>query len=115
MADPRTGVAATHEFFSLAAVHKWLANFGPQPVWKPFKPEPEWTPPTPEERAACVQRAREAKALITDTTERMRTEGKITGKRAPAPRQVDDPDLRERSMVNLEAINGKGAEQCGGQ
>lgn len=42
MADPRTGVAAKNEFFSLAAIHKWVADFGPQPKFNPFKqPEPE--------------------------------------------------------------------------
>lgn len=68
MADPRDGVAAQHEFFSLAAVHKWLKDNGPQPVWKPLLPEPKWawTPEEWERRAEQANRAKAAMQAIRD-------------------------------------------------
>jgi hypothetical protein len=58
MVDPRIGVAATNEFFSLAAVHDWLKKHGPQPAWKllaPALPEPEIAPELRAERVKMLK------------------------------------------------------------
>jgi hypothetical protein len=106
MADMSVGLAATEKFYSLAAVNKWFENFGPQPAWKPFKPEPEWTPPTREERDACLARARAVQEVLRETTEKMRTRGKIVGKRAPAPSQIDCPVKRQAALETFGELDG---------
>jgi hypothetical protein len=108
MADPRGGVSASNEFYSLAAVNKWLAEFGPQPQWKPFAPEPEWTPPSQDQRDESYFRWQQARAVMADTVEAMRVNGKIAGKRAPVPSQIDDPAKRNAAMENLTAMNQSG-------
>ena len=92
MVDPREGVAATNEFFSLAAVHQWLSEFGPQPQWKPFEalPEPDVAP---EIRAERVRMLKATAEIIRETVK-----VKCIG-RPSTPKQEHNPDKL------LEALN----------
>jgi hypothetical protein len=73
-----------------------------------------YVPPEPEKRMTREE-AEAAHAMWLKTrpvleaaTEKMRVEGKIVGKRAPAPTQIDNPLIRAEAMKNLQAMNKGG-------
>jgi hypothetical protein len=69
-------------------------------------PEPEKRM-TREEAEAAHAMWLKTRPILEAATEKMRSEGKIVGKRAPAPTQIDNPLIRKAAIENLEAINGK--------
>jgi hypothetical protein len=106
MRDPATGVAAVNKDFSLAAAKKWLDDNGAKPPPLTFRPqEPDPEPITPEEVARRDAMVRKNAELLRQTTERMRTEGKITGKRMrPPPKQVHHGAQLIEALESLEDL-----------
>jgi hypothetical protein len=107
MVDPRSGLLSQADFTpSISKVKDWLDKQQPSaPVFPPrVLPEPAWTPPTVEQRARCLLMAKNARAQLLDTIEAMRISGRIQGKRAPAPIQVDNPRRRQEALDNLQTI-----------
>lgn len=107
MAHPKGGVASRSEFFSLALVSKWLADFGPQPAFNPL-PHVEPDPPlSDEEKARRDEMVAKLQAELKATTEKMRRSGRISGTHKPlAPKQVDDAEARMRALETLEEARG---------
>jgi hypothetical protein len=101
MADPRTGVAATNEFFSLAAVHKWLKDYGPQPQWKPLLPAPEPERVPPEVREQRVAMLKNTARVIRDAVK-----AKCIGRpQTPKTKQTHNPQALNNALENLKALN----------
>ena len=99
MVDPRVGVASGEEFFSLAAVKKWLNQNAPEPTWKALPPvEPEIV--SPEERARRVAMLKGAAQAIRDVV-KAKTVGRPSGL---LPIQRDDPVKRIEALANLQAM-----------
>lgn len=105
MVDPRTGVASQEEFFSLAAVKKWLNEHSPQPTWKPL-PHIEEEPLDPEERAVCAARLKQLAEIIRETAD-AKTVSKL-----PKPIQTHNPSKLLEALENLESMNRKAEEDA---
>jgi hypothetical protein len=96
MADPRTGVASQEEFFSLAAVKKWLNAHAPDRPWKPLPAlvEPQEPPEVREQRYNMLKAvAREIRDCV---------KAKTVGRPSSRPSQVDDWGKRIEALENLE-------------
>jgi hypothetical protein len=98
MVDPRSGVAASNEFFSLAAVKKWLDQNGPQPKFNPI-PQQLIEHVEPEERARRVEMLKGVARQIRNVTKT-----KVVGRPAV---QSHNPNKLMAALENLEAINGE--------
>lgn len=86
MVDPRVGVAAKEEFFSLAAVKKWLENHGPQERVG----EQRLLPPAEVEHVSIEERARRVD-MLKDTAKKIRevVKAKVIGR--PPMKQTHNP------------------------
>jgi tRNA A37 methylthiotransferase MiaB len=100
MADPSEGVAAANEFFSLAVVHKWLKEYGPQPAWKPLAalPDPEVPPEVRAERVRMLK----ATAEVIRETVNAKCVGRPSG--TVKPKQQHSPSKLMEAMDNLKAL-----------
>lgn len=104
MYDPRVGVAAKSEFFSLAACNKWLDANLPERVWKPL-------PPLIEEKVAPEVREQRVNMLKAVAREiRDCVKAKTVG-RPLTPTQTHSPSKLLEALENLEAMNFQTEEQ----
>jgi hypothetical protein len=92
LVDPRVGVASETEFFSLAAVKKWIDGHAPKPVL----PEHRLLPPVKEEQVPPEERERRI-GMLKGTAEQIRqiARSNVVGR----PSEADPKgDARLRSM-----------------
>ncbi len=97
MADPSVGLASRNEFFSLAAVNKWLDQNGPQERVG----EQRLLPPMIEEQVEPEERERRVLMLKATANEiRKCTKAKVVGRPANW-KQVDDEAARMEALTNF--------------